>query len=100
VRPRLSHQGHLNQESVERWIRALGGLGIIGGPYVQAYYIFSAIGSKLTNLIPSRGLSIEFGAAITIIIGSRIGLSVSTTHRQVGATMSVGLVELKTSTVN
>jgi phosphate/sulfate permease len=54
----------------------------------------------LTNLIPSRELSIEFGAAITIIIGSRIGLSVSTTHRQVGATMSVGLVELKTSTVN
>lgn len=45
---------------------------------------------------PSRGFSTEIGAAI---ISSCIGLPVSTTHCQVGATMWVGLVELKKGSV-
>lgn len=64
------------------------------------YRIISAIGQKLTKLTPSRGFSIEVGAAITVILASRIGLPVSTTHCQVGATMGVGLAEFKANTVN
>ncbi len=88
------------KQSVELWILALGGFGIVAGLAMWGYRIIVAIGVKLTKLTPSRGFSIELGAAITVIIASRIGLPVSTTHCQVGATMGVGLVEFKKGTVN
>ncbi len=87
-------------QSVELWILALGGFGIVAGLAMWGYRIIVAIGVKLTKLTPSRGFSIELGAAITVIIASRIGLPVSTTHCQVGATMGVGLVEFKRGAVN
>jgi solute carrier family 20 (sodium-dependent phosphate transporter) len=59
-----------------------------------------AIGMKLTKMTPSRGFSIEVGAAITVIVASRIGLPVSTTHCQVGSTVGVGMAEFKRNTVN
>ncbi len=89
-----------DKKSVELWILALGGIGIVAGLAMWGYRIITAIGQKLTKLTPSRGFSIEVGAAITVIIASRIGLPVSTTHCQVGATMGVGLAEFKGNTVN
>lgn len=89
-----------DKKSVELWILALGGAGIVLGLAMWGYRIISAIGQKLTKLTPSRGFCIEVGAAITVILASRIGLPVSTTHCQVGATMGVGLAEFKTNTVN
>ena len=88
------------KQSVELWILVLGGVGIILGLVMWGYRIIVAIGVKLTKLTPSRGFSIELGAAITVLIASRLGLPVSTTHCQVGATMGVGLVEFKGNTVN
>jgi len=88
------------KQSVDLWILALGGIGIVAGLAMWGYRIIVAIGVKLTKLTPSRGFSIEIGAAITVIIASRIGLPVSTTHCQVGATVGVGLVEFKKGTVN
>lgn len=89
-----------NKQAVPLWILALGGIGIVAGLAMWGYRIIVAIGVKLTKLTPSRGFAIEIGAAITVILASRIGLPVSTTHCQVGATMGVGLVEFKASTVN
>lgn len=88
------------KQDVPLWILALGGAGIVLGLAMWGYRIIVAIGVKLTKLTPSRGFSIEIGAAITVLIASRVGLPVSTTHCQVGATMGVGLVEFKGSTVN
>ncbi|PXF42572.1 Sodium-dependent phosphate transporter 1 [Gracilariopsis chorda] len=89
-----------DKQSVPLWILALGGAGIVAGLAMWGYRIIVAIGVKLTKLTPSRGFSIEIGAAITVLIASSVGLPVSTTHCQVGATMGVGLVEFKSSTVN
>lgn len=88
------------KQDVELWILAMGGVGIVVGLAMWGYRIIQAIGVKLTKLTPSRGFSIEIGAAITVLIASEIGIPVSTTHCQVGATMGVGLVEVKASTVN
>lgn len=88
------------KQDVELWILAMGGVGIVLGLAMWGYRIILAIGVKLTKLTPSRGFAIEIGAAITVLIASDIGLPVSTTHCQVGATMGVGLIEGKRSTVN
>eukprot|EP00178_Gracilaria_changii_P000167 TRINITY_DN1015_c0_g1_i1.p2 TRINITY_DN1015_c0_g1~~TRINITY_DN1015_c0_g1_i1.p2 ORF type:complete len:644 (+),score=125.62 TRINITY_DN1015_c0_g1_i1:9476-11407(+) len=89
-----------DKQSVPIWILALGGAGIVAGLAMWGYRIIVAIGVKLTKLTPSRGFAIEIGAAITVLIASSVGIPVSTTHCQVGATMGVGLVEFKASTVN
>eukprot|EP00180_Rhodochaete_pulchella_P004134 Plantae.Rhodophyta-Rhodochaete_pulchella.ctg7618.p1 GENE.Plantae.Rhodophyta-Rhodochaete_pulchella.ctg7618~~Plantae.Rhodophyta-Rhodochaete_pulchella.ctg7618.p1 ORF type:complete len:558 (-),score=87.20 Plantae.Rhodophyta-Rhodochaete_pulchella.ctg7618:904-2577(-) len=88
------------KQDVPLWILALGGAGIVAGLAMWGYRIILAIGSKLTKITPSRGFSIELGAAITVLIASRLGLPVSTTHCQVGATVGVGMVEGKLNTVN
>ena len=41
----------------------------------------------------SRGFMIELAAATTVVTASIIGLPISTTHCQVGATVAVGLME-------
>eukprot|EP00965_Chrysotila_dentata_P020925 693206-Pleurochrysis_carterae.AAC.1 len=64
------------------WILALGGAGIGLGLLLYGYNIMRAIGVKLAVITPSRGFSIELGAAIVIIIGSYLGLPLSTTHCQ------------------
>lgn len=77
------------------WILALGGLGIGIGLLVYGYKIMRAIGVKLAVITPSRGFAIELGAATVIIMGSYLGLPLSTTHCQVGATTGVALLEGK-----
>merc|ERR1712087_719244 len=75
------------------WILAVGGVGIGVGLLLYGYKIMRAIGVKLAVITPSRGFAIELGAAIVIIIGSYLGLPLSTTHCQVGATTGVALLE-------
>jgi solute carrier family 20 (sodium-dependent phosphate transporter) len=87
-------------QSVEIWILALGGAGIVCGLAMWGYRIIAAIGMKLTKMTPSRGFSIEIGAFITVLVASRLGLPVSTTHCQVGSTVGVGMAEFKRNTVN
>ena len=39
----------------------------------------------------TRGFSVEFSAATTVLVASKMGLPVSTTHAAVGGVMGVGL---------
>mmetsp|Transcript_22623 Transcript_22623/g.90676 ORF Transcript_22623/g.90676 Transcript_22623/m.90676 type:complete len:657 (-) Transcript_22623:121-2091(-) len=89
-----------SKQPVPVWILVMGGAGIVVGLATWGYRIIVAIGTKLTKLTPSRGTCIELGASITVLIASQLGLPVSTTHCQVGATVGVGVVELKGNTVN
>jgi len=75
------------------WILGLGGVGIVAGLLLYGYKIMQAIGFELTKLSPSRGFSIELGAALVVLTGSRLEIPLSTTHCQVGATVGVGLTE-------
>lgn len=76
---------------VQPWALALGGFGIILGLATWGWRVIETIGKKLTELTPSRGFSAEFGAALTIVFASRMGLPVSTTHILVGAVLGVGM---------
>ncbi len=74
-------------------ILGMGGVGISLGLFLYGYKIIRAIGVKLCCITPSRGFSIELGSATIIISGSRLGIPLSTTHCQVGATMGVAALE-------
>ena len=75
------------------WILSLGATGIVIGLATFGYKIMNVLGTKLTKITPSRGACIELGSACVIIMGSRLGWPLSTTHCQVGATVGVGLLE-------
>lgn len=75
------------------WILGLGGVGIVIGLLTYGYKIIRAIGVKICKITPSRGFAIELGTATVIIIGSRLGIPLSTTHCQIGGTMGVAALE-------
>ena len=68
----------------------VGAVGIVVGLATYGYKIMVTIGKKITELTPSRGFAAEFGAATTIVVASKLGLPVSTTHTLVGAVIGVG----------
>lgn len=79
------------QATVPTWTLALGGVGIVVGLATWGWRVIETIGRKITELTPTRGFSAEFGAAATILIASRLGLPISTTHTLVGSVIGVGL---------
>ena len=77
--------------SLPLWILVLGGTGIVVGLATMGYRVMKTIGSGITQLTPSRGYCATLAAAATVVLASRTGLPVSTTHIAVGAVIGVGL---------
>jgi PiT family inorganic phosphate transporter len=73
------------------WILVLGGFGIVVGLATMGYKVMQTIGTRITQLTPSRGFCATLAAAATVVLASRTGLPVSTTHIAVGAVIGVGL---------
>jgi inorganic phosphate transporter, PiT family len=73
------------------WILVLGGLGIVAGLAVQGKNVIATVGENIISLVPSTGFCAEIATASTILIASRIGLPVSTSHALVGSVIGIGL---------
>ncbi len=76
---------------VPLWVLALGGAGIVVGLGTWGYKVIETIGKKITSMTPSRGFSAEFATATTVLVCSKLGLPVSTSHTLVGSVIGVGL---------
>jgi PiT family inorganic phosphate transporter len=76
--------------AVPVWVLVLGGVGIVVGLATYGRKVIETIGTKITEITPSRGFAAEFGAATTIVVGSKLGLPLSTTHTVVGSVIGVG----------
>jgi phosphate/sulfate permease len=74
------------------WLLAVGGIMIGLGFTVYGYHLMRSLGNNLTYHSPSRGYCMEFGAAVTVLLASRIGLPISTTQAITGATIAIGLL--------
>ncbi len=80
------------QVEVPFWMLLIGGLAVGGGLFAFGARVMETIGKDITEITPIRGFCAEFGAATTILICSRLGLPVSTTHVLVGSVVGVGLM--------
>lgn len=78
------------ESPIPTWALGLGGVGIVIGLATWGWRVIDTIGKKITELTPSRGFAAEFGAATTIVLASRLGMPISTTHTLVGAVLGVG----------
>jgi sodium-dependent phosphate transporter len=84
--------GQLSSKApVPIWVLLFGGVAIVIGLWTYGYHIMRNLGNRLTLHSPSRGFSMELGAALTVVMATRLALPISTTQCIVGATVGVGL---------
>ena len=68
-----------------------GGIGIACGISMAGHRVMETMGNKITALSNTRGFAINFATATTVLLASKMGLPVSTTHAAVGGVMGIGL---------
>ncbi len=81
------------------WILLFGGLFLFIGMITWGYKVIRTVGQKITDLTNTRGFSIDFSTATVVLIASKLGMPISTTHTVVGAVIGIGLAR-GLSTVN
>ncbi len=74
------------------WVLAIGGIGIVSGLAMLGYKVMATVGHSITGISPTRGFAAAFAAATTVLVCSKLGLPVSTTHVLVGAVIGIGLL--------
>ncbi|KAK7414424.1 hypothetical protein QQX98_006702 [Neonectria punicea] len=86
--------------TVPVWQLAVLSATISVGLITYGYNIMKVMGNKITYHSPSRGCSMEMGAAITVLVFSQFSLPVSTSMCITGATVGVGLCNGSFKAVN
>jgi PiT family inorganic phosphate transporter len=79
--------------SVPLWILILGGGGIVFGLAIWGKNVIATIGENIIPLQPSSGFCAEIATATTILLASRLGIPVSTSHALVGGVVGIGLIQ-------
>ncbi len=88
----VNSDGDIGQKAtLPVWVLLIGGGGIVLGLATMGYKVMQTIGTKITELTPTRGYCATLAAATTVVLASKTGLPVSTTQIAVGAVMGVGL---------
>jgi len=80
------------QVDVPLWMLFAGGISVGAGLLLFGARVMETIGKNITEITPIRGFCAQFGAATTILVCSRLGFPVSTTHVLVGAVVGVGIM--------
>ncbi|MCT7994029.1 inorganic phosphate transporter [Laspinema olomoucense] len=83
----------LDDFSVPLWILILGGAGIVTGLGIWGKKVILTVGENIIALKPSGGFCAELATATTVLIASRFGLPVSTSHSLVGGVIGIGLIQ-------
>ncbi len=89
----LTTPGFLAKTSVPLWLLILGGSGIVLGLATLGWRVIETVGKGITELTPTRGFCAEFSASATILLSTKLGLPISTTHALVGAVFGIGLAK-------
>ncbi|KAL4811041.1 phosphate transporter [Aspergillus unguis] len=89
-----------SKADVPVWQLAVLAIMISIGLVTYGYNIMKVMGNKITYHSPSRGCSMELGAAITVLVFSQYKLPVSTSMCITGATIGVGLCNGTLKAVN
>jgi PiT family inorganic phosphate transporter len=79
------------QVNVPTWILMLGGGGLVLGLITFGQRVLETVGTKITEITPSRGVAAAVAATFTVLVCTRMKLPVSTTHTLVGAVIGIGL---------
>ncbi|XP_075235876.1 na[+]-dependent inorganic phosphate cotransporter type III [Lycorma delicatula] len=97
----IYNEGSVMQRSeAPIFVLLFGGVGIATGLWIWGRRVIQTIGEDLTTITPPIGFTVEIGAALTVLLASKIGIPISTTHCKVGSVVLVGYVSSSVSGVD
>ena len=79
-----------NADHIPHWIEFTAFFALGMGTLFGGWRIVHTMGSRITKLRPVGGFSAETGGAIAILLATKFGIPVSTTHTITGAIVGVG----------
>ena len=59
----------------------------------EKFYIFRTMGTSISEMNASKGFCVEWVASVIVLIGTVLGLPLSTTHCKVGGVIGAGLAQ-------
>jgi PiT family inorganic phosphate transporter len=86
-------QHHLylpNADVIPYWVEFGAYIAISSGTLFGGWRIVATMGSRITKLRPVGGFCAETAGALSILLATRLGVPVSTTHTITGAIVGVG----------
>jgi PiT family inorganic phosphate transporter len=86
----LSHMYVQNVDHIPYWVEIGAYSAISLGTLFGGWRIVHTMGSRITKLQPVGGFCAETGGALSILLATRFGIPVSTTHTITGAIVGVG----------
>ena len=86
----MRHLHLTNADAIPLWVEMGAYTAIALGTLFGGWRIVHTMGSRITKLRPVGGCAAETGGAIAILIATRFGIPVSTTHTITGAIVGVG----------
>ena len=82
----------INSESPIPFIAmATFGVSLVVGLWFLGKEVITTVGNKLANIEPSTGFSAELASSIVILVATKMGLPISSTHVLIGAVLGIGL---------
>ena len=86
----MRHLHLADTDSIPLWVEMGAYTAIALGTLLGGWRIVHTMGSRITKLRPVGGCAAETGGALAILIATRFGIPVSTTHTITGAIVGVG----------
>jgi inorganic phosphate transporter, PiT family len=86
----MRHLHMTDADAIPLWVEMGAYTAIALGTLFGGWRIVHTMGSRITKLRPVGGCAAETGGAIAILIATRFGIPVSTTHTITGAIVGVG----------
>jgi len=91
LEPGLLHHFYLQSaDRIPLWVEVAAYVMISLGTLFGGWRIVHTMGSRITRLRPVGGFCAETGGAFAILLATRLGIPVSTTHTITGAIVGVG----------
>ncbi|HQS67410.1 MAG TPA: inorganic phosphate transporter [Sulfuricurvum sp.] len=85
--------GQINTEApVPLIAMATFGVALIAGLWFIGKEVIETVGSRITEIFPVTGFAAELGATLVILLATKMGIPVSSTHILVGAIIGIGLL--------
>jgi len=89
-----AREGELQKKTeIQLWVFFLAGGFIVVGLASYGLKVMQTIGEKITVVTPSKAACAQFSATLVVLLATRLGLPISTTHAAVGGVLGVGLAD-------